>query len=213
MLALRSIEPPTVYDRLVLARTYAVDHWIVPALTALCERTVPLRLDEARGMSMEDVILVATVREDIRGQAIHWGVSPAEISSRVEAMQAGRPWISERPGTPQTPESHTRPGPPTRPGSPTRPGPPTMPGPSTMPGPPTMRGPPTRRGPPTMRGPTAMPEPPKMPGSPGIPQAEAPWTLCPEPQIPATDEMPCESPPMAAVPERDGRVFKGKGRR
>ncbi|KAH9067684.1 hypothetical protein EDB87DRAFT_1544734, partial [Lactarius vividus] len=65
-LALRLINPPTPYDRLVLARTYAVDDWILPALTALCERKAPLSLDEARGMSMEDVVLVASVREDIR---------------------------------------------------------------------------------------------------------------------------------------------------
>ncbi|KAH9006220.1 hypothetical protein EDB86DRAFT_2782147, partial [Lactarius hatsudake] len=65
-LALRSINPPTSYDRLILARTYAVDDWILPALTALCERKAPLSLDEARGMSMEDIVLVASVREDIR---------------------------------------------------------------------------------------------------------------------------------------------------
>ncbi|KAH9067669.1 hypothetical protein EDB87DRAFT_1531281, partial [Lactarius vividus] len=62
-LAVRSIKPPTAFDQLLLARTYAVDRWIVPALTALCERTASLSLDEARGMSVEDVVLVATVRE------------------------------------------------------------------------------------------------------------------------------------------------------
>ncbi|KAI9441583.1 hypothetical protein H4582DRAFT_1849224 [Lactarius indigo] len=91
-LALRTINPPTSYDRLVLARTYTVDHWVVPALTALCERKTPLNLDEARGMNIEDVVLVATVREDIRSKAIPFGVSAAEISRRVEAMrQVGTP--------------------------------------------------------------------------------------------------------------------------
>ncbi|KAH9005693.1 hypothetical protein EDB83DRAFT_2682116 [Lactarius deliciosus] len=90
-LALRSINPPTSYDRLILARTYAVDDWILPALTALCERKAPLSLDEARGMSMEDVVLVASVREDIRSKSIRSGVSAAEISRHVEAMQAGAP--------------------------------------------------------------------------------------------------------------------------
>ncbi|KAI9463261.1 hypothetical protein BJY52DRAFT_1077824, partial [Lactarius psammicola] len=65
-LALRSIKPPTPCDQLLLARTYAVDHWIVPALSALCERTAPLSLDEVRRMNDEDVVLVAAVREDIR---------------------------------------------------------------------------------------------------------------------------------------------------
>jgi len=83
--------PPTAYDRLLLARKYAVDNWIVPALTSLCERMAPISLDEARGMTMEDVVLIATIREDIRTKAIRPGVKPAEISRRVEAMQAGTP--------------------------------------------------------------------------------------------------------------------------
>ena len=81
--------PPTSCDRLLLARIYAVDHWIVPALTALCERTALLSLDEARGMNIEDVVLVVSVREDIRSKAIQSGVSAAEISRRVEAKQPG----------------------------------------------------------------------------------------------------------------------------
>ena len=81
-LALESIEPPTPYDRLVLARKYTIDQWVVPALIALCERTDPLDLDEARGMNIEDVVLVATVREHI----FKFGVSAAEIPRRVEVM-------------------------------------------------------------------------------------------------------------------------------
>ncbi|KAI9453554.1 hypothetical protein BJY52DRAFT_1123498 [Lactarius psammicola] len=84
-LALRSIKPPTSYDRLLLARAYAVDHWIVPALTALCERTAPLSPDEVRGMNVEDIVLVATMREDI----CKFGASAGETLSRVEAMQHG----------------------------------------------------------------------------------------------------------------------------
>ena len=69
-LALKSIKPPTSHDQFVLARTYSVDHWVLPALIALCERTLPLSLIEARQMSMEDVILVTTVREEIRSGAL-----------------------------------------------------------------------------------------------------------------------------------------------
>ena len=83
-MALKSIKPPTPYDWLLLARKYAVDHWVIPALTALCERAEPLSLDEARGMNLEDVVLVATIREDI----FRFGVSGAEIPRRVGAMQA-----------------------------------------------------------------------------------------------------------------------------
>ena len=84
-LALRSIEPPTPHDRLLLARTYSVDEWVVPALSTLCERTKPLTLSEARQMSIEDVVLVSTVREDIRSHTLQ--VDTAEIPLRVEAWQ------------------------------------------------------------------------------------------------------------------------------
>jgi len=86
--ALSSIKPPTPHDRLLLARTYSVDDWVVPALSALCERTTPLTLSEARQMDIEDVVLVSTVREDIRSPALQ--VDAAEIPRRIEAVQAGK---------------------------------------------------------------------------------------------------------------------------
>jgi len=84
-LVLRCIEPPTAHDRLLLARTYSVDGWVVPALSALCERTIPLTLSEARQTSIEDVVLVSTLREDIRSHTLQ--VDAAEIPLRVEAKQ------------------------------------------------------------------------------------------------------------------------------
>ena len=87
-LALNNIQPPTPHDQLLLARTYSVDHWVVPALSALCERSAPLSLDEARQMDIEDVVLVATVREDIRNHTLQ--VDAPEIPGRVEAAQAGK---------------------------------------------------------------------------------------------------------------------------
>jgi len=86
-LALGSIEPPTPHDRLLLARTYSIDDWVVPALSELCERTTPLTLPEARQMSIEDVVLVSTVREDIRSHALQ--VDSAKIPLRIEAKQLG----------------------------------------------------------------------------------------------------------------------------
>jgi len=82
-LALRSVKPPTPCDQLLLARTYGVDHWVLPALSALCERTIPINLQEARQMSVEDIVLVATVREDICNHG-----SRTEIPSRIEEAQA-----------------------------------------------------------------------------------------------------------------------------
>jgi hypothetical protein len=62
---------------------------VIPALSALCEREAPLSLDEARQMDIEDVVLVTTVREDIRSRSLQ--VDAAEIPRRVSAAQAGRP--------------------------------------------------------------------------------------------------------------------------
>ena len=64
--ALEWIDPPTSFDKLLLGRAYSVDDWIEPALSALCKRTKPLSLNEARQMSKEDIVLVTTVREAIR---------------------------------------------------------------------------------------------------------------------------------------------------
>ena len=86
-LALGAIKPPTPHDRLLLARTHSIDDWVVPALSALCERTEPLTLSEARQMDIEDVVLVVTVRESIRSRTLQAKV--AEISRYIEAAQAG----------------------------------------------------------------------------------------------------------------------------
>ena len=87
-LALKSIRPPTSYDQLVLARTYSVEEWVLPALTALCSRSLPLSLDEARQMDLQDVILVAAVREEIRDGALR--IDAADIPHCIEAAQAGK---------------------------------------------------------------------------------------------------------------------------
>jgi hypothetical protein len=86
-LALKSIKPPTPFDQLLLARAYSVDRWVLPALSALCERPVPLCLSEARQMSVEDIVLVSTVREDIRHHTLQ--VDSDEIPHCIEAAQTG----------------------------------------------------------------------------------------------------------------------------
>ena len=54
-------------------------------MSALCERTTPLILSEARQMNIEDVVFVSTVREHTRGRTLQ--VDIAEIPLRVEAEQ------------------------------------------------------------------------------------------------------------------------------
>ena len=86
-LALKSIVPPTACDKLLLARTYGVDDWVLPALSALCERKAPISLKEARRMDIDDVILITTVREeDSRRSPLFPGMTA--ISRRIEATQA-----------------------------------------------------------------------------------------------------------------------------
>jgi hypothetical protein len=87
-LALNGIQPPTPHDRLLLARKYSVNDWVIPALSGLCERSAPLSLDEACQMNMEDVVVVTTVREDIRNQTLQ--VDAAEISRHVISAQKGK---------------------------------------------------------------------------------------------------------------------------
>jgi hypothetical protein len=85
-LALKTIEPPNACERLLLARKYDVGDWVLPALSALCERRPPLSLEEARQMSIEDVVVVATVREEVRDDN-KLPVNTARISRRIEAAQ------------------------------------------------------------------------------------------------------------------------------
>ena len=84
-LALKSMDPPNACERLLLARKYNIDDWILPALSALCERRLPLSLEEARQMDIEDVVLVATVREDIRDNKLP--VNVAGISRQIKITQ------------------------------------------------------------------------------------------------------------------------------
>jgi hypothetical protein len=83
---LKSIEPPNAFERLVIARSCGVDHWVLPALSALCERRQPLSLEEARQMNIEDVVLIATVREEIRGNGVP--IDTAGILRHVERLLA-----------------------------------------------------------------------------------------------------------------------------
>jgi len=84
-LALKSMDPPNAFERLLLARKYNVDDWVLPALSALCERRLPVSLEEARQMDIEDVVLIATVREEIRDNKLP--INMAGISRRIQAAQ------------------------------------------------------------------------------------------------------------------------------
>lgn len=83
---MKSIEPPNAFEQLVIARSCGVDDWVLPALSALCERRQPLSLEEAHQMNIEDVVLIATVREEIRGNGVP--IDTARILRHVERLLA-----------------------------------------------------------------------------------------------------------------------------
>jgi hypothetical protein len=102
-LALRCANPPSAYHRLLLARKHAIDQWILPALSELCERPQPLSVDEARLMDVEDIVLVGSVRESVRSHAL--SVNSAEIKDCIEAWKKGEPWSPIEEDAPETPAS------------------------------------------------------------------------------------------------------------
>ena len=100
-LALRCANPPSAYHRLLLARKHAIDQWILPALSELCERPQPLSVDEARLMDVEDIVLVGSVRESVRSHAL--SVHPAKIKDCIEAWKKGEPWNPVEMDAPEPP--------------------------------------------------------------------------------------------------------------
>jgi hypothetical protein len=98
-MAIRCLKPPTAHQRLVLGRKYGIDQWVLPALQELCERPEPPTRDEARLMSLEDVILVGSVREKVRTHALT--ANSAGIMDRIKAWGSVEP--RERPVGVSTP--------------------------------------------------------------------------------------------------------------
>jgi len=107
-LAIRCLKPPSPLRRLLLARKYAVEEWVNPALLELCERPEPLSLDEARHMNFEDVVLVGSVRQNVRSTTL--ATDGAGIRDCIQAWRNGEPW--SRPPTPVTPVGSPAPTPP-----------------------------------------------------------------------------------------------------
>ena len=89
-LAIRCLKPPSPLRRLILARKCAVEEWVNPALLELCERPEPLSLDEARLMDFEDVVLVGSVRQNVRTSTLT--TNGAGIRDCIQAWKRGEPW-------------------------------------------------------------------------------------------------------------------------
>ena len=98
-MAIRCLKPPTAYERLILGRKYGIDQWVLPAIQEVCERLEPPTRDEARLMSLEDVILVGSVREKVRTHALT--ANSARIMDHIKAWGSVEP--QERPVGASTP--------------------------------------------------------------------------------------------------------------
>lgn len=57
------LAPPL--EKLLLARLYSIQRWLIPACTALVLRDVPLSIAEARELDLEDVVRIFSAREEI----------------------------------------------------------------------------------------------------------------------------------------------------
>ncbi|KAI0060608.1 hypothetical protein BV25DRAFT_1917681 [Artomyces pyxidatus] len=84
---LDAIAPPL--DMLTLGRECTVEEWIVTAVTALCERPEPVSLDEARRMTLEEVITITSTREAVR--KLDTAIGQGDILRRVELWFHGTP--------------------------------------------------------------------------------------------------------------------------
>src|SRR6267154_2387633 len=91
-LAIRSIRPPDVLKKLLLARKNNIEEWTLPALLDLCLRRQPLSLEEARLMVFDDVILVGSVRQTSRLSSLT--VEGTGIMNCIQAWQRREPWSS-----------------------------------------------------------------------------------------------------------------------
>lgn len=54
-------------ERILLARQFDIKEWLVPAFLQLCLREETLTLEEGKTLGMENVIVLADIRQAIRG--------------------------------------------------------------------------------------------------------------------------------------------------
>ena len=73
-----------------MARRHAIEEWVDPALLELCERPESLSLDEARQMDFEDVVLLGSVRQNVRSPTLT--TNGAGIRDCIQAWRNGEPW-------------------------------------------------------------------------------------------------------------------------
>ncbi|KAI0756345.1 hypothetical protein C8Q80DRAFT_1090969 [Daedaleopsis nitida] len=74
-------------DRIVLARAYDIPNWLEEAYYHLCVREEALTLEEGLKLGMEDVIVLAELRQRIRAHGLSWGYQLHEGTVRNTIRQ------------------------------------------------------------------------------------------------------------------------------
>jgi hypothetical protein len=77
----RIAELATPVDKIALARTHGISHWLHDAYMVMCGRIEPLTLDEARQLPLEDVVKISEARQAARG-----GILPTKLKVAVEEV-------------------------------------------------------------------------------------------------------------------------------
>ncbi|TFY62715.1 hypothetical protein EVG20_g6604 [Dentipellis fragilis] len=92
-LAIDRLDPiASAVDKVVLGRTYGIDAWLRPGFVALCERQQSLKINEGRRLGVDDVILIATIREAM--QVRRPGVSRSDVEHMVKTHLEPSPTLS-----------------------------------------------------------------------------------------------------------------------
>ncbi|KAA1470534.1 hypothetical protein DENSPDRAFT_705602 [Dentipellis sp. KUC8613] len=78
---LAPIIPPV--EKLLLARAYNIESWLVPGFVSLCERPQSLTKGEGRRLGVDSVILIAAVRECLCVRK--YGASTEEVEKMIQS--------------------------------------------------------------------------------------------------------------------------------
>ncbi|EUC67584.1 BTB domain protein [Rhizoctonia solani AG-3 Rhs1AP] len=58
-------------DKIVFAREFGIEEWLVPAYTQLCQREERLSVEEARKLEVDSVLMISHLREQYRSMSGH----------------------------------------------------------------------------------------------------------------------------------------------
>ncbi|KAL4076913.1 hypothetical protein V8B97DRAFT_1938176 [Scleroderma yunnanense] len=91
-----SVSKITAITKLVAAKQYNIDEWLLPALLALAQRPEPISVEEAHRIGLETTVKLASVREKIKIE-ITTDTTPCSFKpGRVHQYESMRLGVGER---------------------------------------------------------------------------------------------------------------------